>query len=303
MSNDYYVISGDSLRDVADSIREKGGTSAQLEFPNGWKNAIDDIETGGGSSVSAGDVWQDANGLVHLASEASGGDDVPDDGKTRIWIHIADETPDNRLTYYLGFTASKTNNTTVDWGDGTTETLGTTSAYSYPHKYPSGGDYVISMTVNSGTIWFGGSDSARIYGSSNNSNAYNWHRVNKLIVGNNVTKMDSSACQICNALYSVTLSNSVTSIGYNAFGSCPSLTSITIPSSVTEIASMAFAYARGMSEIHLKRFTPPTLGGSDAFNSTPSDCIFYVPRGYLSAYQQATNWSTYASKMQEEPQS
>ena len=303
MANDYYVISGDSLRDIADTIRTKGGTSAQLEFPDGWMDAIDNIETSGGSSISAGDVWQDENGLVHLSSEASSGDDVPDDGKTRIWIHIADETPDNRLTFYLGFTASRTNNTTVDWGDGTIETLGGVNAYSYPHKYPSGGDYIITMTVNTGTIWFGGSDSARIYGSSNNSNAYNRYRVNKLIVGNNVTKMDSSACQICNALYSVTLSNSVTILGYQAFGSCPSLTSITIPSSVTKIESSAFAYAHGMSEIHLKRYVPPTLVNSDAFNSIPSDCIFYVPRGYLSAYQQATNWNQFFSMMQEEPQS
>lgn len=314
MSN--YIVSDTSLGSVADAIRTKGGTSAPLEYPQGFIDAIDDIQTGGGAptiqslTVTENGTYTAPSGVDGYSpvtvNVSSGGDTpIPDDGKTRIFIHITDGTPDNRLTFYLGFTASRSNNTTVDWGDGTVEVLGEVNAYSYPHKYPSGGDYIITMTVNTGTIWFGGSDSARIYGSSNNSNAYNWYRVNKLIVGNNVTKFESSACQTCHALYSVTLSNSVTTLGYQAFGSCQSLTSITIPSSVTKIESSAFAYARGMSEIHLKRYVPPTLANSDAFNSIPSDCVIYVPysedHSILDAYKTATNWSTYASKMQEEP--
>ena len=187
MANDYYVVSGDSLRDVADKIREKGGTSAQLKFPDGWMNAIDDIEADSGS---IGNVWQDANGLVHLASEASGGDEVPDDGKTRIWIHIADDTPDNRLTFYLRFTASEANNTTVDWGDGITETLGSTTATNYPHKYAGGGDYIIVMTVNSGTIAFEGTSGGSgysIYGQR--SNNYNRPKIKRIIFGDDVTSV------------------------------------------------------------------------------------------------------------------
>ena len=33
MSNDYYVVSGDSLRDVADKIREKAVHPHSLNFP------------------------------------------------------------------------------------------------------------------------------------------------------------------------------------------------------------------------------------------------------------------------------
>jgi len=298
MSNDYYVVSGDSLRDVADSIRTKGGTSAQLEFPNGWKNAIDDIETGGGSSASAGDVWQDANGFVHLASEASGGDEVPADGKTRIWIHIADETPDNRLTFYLRFTASTANNTTVDWGDGTIETLGATYADNYPHKYPSGGDYVITMTVNSGMIYFSG---ASIYGAVNTANFYNRLRITQIVFGNDISSIGSSALIQCYSVTSVVIPDSVSSIESNAFQDCYSLMSITIPDNVTNIASSAFSNCFSMSEYHFKPTTPPTLASANVFNSIASDCVIYVPQGSLDAYKTATNWSTYASKMQEEP--
>lgn len=38
------------LGDVADAIRAKGGTSAQLAFPAGFVSAIGDIQTGGGGS-------------------------------------------------------------------------------------------------------------------------------------------------------------------------------------------------------------------------------------------------------------
>ena len=40
----YYATSGE-LGDIADAIRTKGGTSADLEFPTGFVNAIDAIST------------------------------------------------------------------------------------------------------------------------------------------------------------------------------------------------------------------------------------------------------------------
>ena len=54
------------------------------------------------------------------------------------------------------------------------------------------------------------------------------------------------------------------------------------------------------------RNTPPTLSNVSAFNNLPSDCVIYVPASdnhtVLEAYKTATNWSTYATQMQEEPQ-
>ena len=326
MSNDYYVVSGDSLRDVADSIRAKGGTSAQLEFPDGWMDAIDDIETGGGS---IGNIWQDANGLVHLP--VSGDDDVPDDGKTRIWISIAEGTPDNRLTFYLRFTASEANNTTVNWGDGVSETLGSTTATNYSHKYSRDGDYIITMTVNSGTIAFDGSSTSpycAIYGlrANGSKNEYNRFRITRVIIGNNVSRIGEYCFYFCTALSNISFTAGITSIENNAFSLCYSLNSmiipegvasiggnafdgaqglkvLTLPSTLTSIGASAFSGCYGMSEYHFKPTTPPTLAHSSAFNNIPSDCIIYVPQGCLSTYQSATNYGNIASHMQEEPQS
>jgi len=41
------------LGDIADAIRAKGGTSGQLAFPQGFVDAVEAIETGGGYSISA----------------------------------------------------------------------------------------------------------------------------------------------------------------------------------------------------------------------------------------------------------
>lgn len=48
-----YLTTTNELNSVANAIRAKGGTSAQLEYPQGFIDAIDDIETGGGSVTPA----------------------------------------------------------------------------------------------------------------------------------------------------------------------------------------------------------------------------------------------------------
>jgi len=54
-------------------------------------------------------------------------------------------------------------------------------------------------------------------------------------------------------------------------------------------------------EYHLLPTTPPTLANTNAFAGIVAGTKIYVPVGSLEAYQTATNWSTYASYMEEEP--
>ena len=284
-----------------------------------------------------GTMTIDENGTYDVSEYASaevsvsgGGDEpIPDDGKTRIWIHIADGTPDNRLTFYLRFIASVANNTTVDWGDGTVETLGSTTVTNYSHKYPSGGDYVITMTVNSGTISFdgtSGNSGYSIYGirTTSNDNYINRSRIERIIFGDDVTEVGGYACYQCVGLKSVSFLSKATTIGQYAFHGCYTLSSINIPDDITTINQYTFCYGYAltqliipedvtsiganafsncctMSEYHFKIATPPTLANSNAFTGINSGCIIYVPQGSLNAYKTATNWSTYASQMQEEP--
>jgi hypothetical protein len=112
-----------------------------------------------------------------------------------------------------------------------------------------------------------------------------------------VTSIGYGVIQSCYSLASITIPSGVTSISNYAFQSCYSLANVTIPSGVTSIGNGAFYQCTGMAEYHLLPTTPPTLASTNVFNSIPSDCKIYVPSASLSAYQSATNWSTYASYM------
>ena len=126
------------------------------------------------------------------------------------------------------------------------------------------------------------------------------YSITSLTMPDSVTTIGNNAFQNCYSLASLTIPNSVTSIGSSAFQNCYSLTSLIIPDSVTSIGDRAFYDCYGLAEYHLKPTTPPTLSSTNAFNGIPDDCIIYVPQGSLEAYQTATNWATYASRMQEE---
>ena len=122
-----------------------------------------------------------------------------------------------------------------------------------------------------------------------------------IAIPDSVTGIGDDEFATCYSLASITIPDSVTSLGVRAFQYCWSLASITISDNVTSIGGSSFKYCYGAAEYHLKPTTPPTLSSTTAFDSIPSDCVIYVPQGCLEAYQTATNWTTYASYMREEP--
>ena len=121
-----------------------------------------------------------------------------------------------------------------------------------------------------------------------------------ITIPESVTSIDGNTFFNCRPLASIAFPDGMTSIGGNTFFNCFSLASITIPANITIIGNYAFNNCFGMAEYHLKPTRPPKLSDANAFTNIPADCIIYVPQGYLGAYQNATNWATYASKMQEE---
>ena len=145
-------------------------------------------------------------------------------------------------------------------------------------------------------------DSVTSIGGSALSNCYS---LASITIPDNVTSIGGSAFNSCYSLSIITIPDSVTSIGGSAFYTCRSLASVTIPDGVTSIGSKAFQNCYSVAEYHLAPTTPPTLSDTNAFAGIVSDCIIYVPysedHSILEAYKTATNWSTYANRMQEEP--
>lgn len=117
----------------------------------------------------------------------------------------------------------------------------------------------------------------------------------------NMTSIGNSAFYNCYSLTNIDIPSNVTSIGSSAFNTCYSLTSITVPSNVTSIGDSAFQNCYGVAEYHILPTSVPTAG-TNMFKNIVSDCVIYVPRGKLTDYQNASNWSTYSMYMLEEPE-
>lgn len=149
-----------------------------------------------------------------------------------------------------------------------------------------------------------------VYDSRNNCNAIIETATNTLLVGSKNT----------------IIPNTVTSIGQKAFYAMrQSQLSIIIPDSVTTIADAAFQDSFGTIEVGrgvtsignetfagilttgainkinftIKATTPPTLGTGNFVKDFYSYVDYiYVPAESVDAYKTATNWSTYADRIQ-----
>ena len=97
-------------------------------------------------------------------------------------------------------------------------------------------------------------------------------------------------------LVSAKIGNCVTTIGNRAFASNNRLSAITIPSGITYIDDYAFNGCSGLQGILFEPFVPPMLGNY-VFNNT-NDCNLYVHCDRVEDYKSATDWASYASRIQ-----
>lgn len=126
-------------------------------------------------------------------------------------------------------------------------------------------------------------------------------KLTSVTIPNRVTSIGNNAFYGCRSLTNVTIGNGVASIGTDAFYNCDKLTSVTIGNSVTSISNYAFHFCDKLTSVTVLAETPPTLG-FDVFAQT-NDCPIYVPSASVDAYKSATNWSSYASRIQAIPNS
>ena len=266
-----YLTNDIELTSVADAIRAKGGTSDPLVYPDGFVTAIENIQTGSGTTPGTpGDItFYDYDGtivtswtLAELATKTAlpdypshnglfcqgwnwsladlkatnrkmnvGAMYITDDGKTRIYIRLEE----GRTSPMLGICPNGT--VTVDWGDGTTPdtltgTSTTTVKWTPNHVYAAPGEYVIKLTVDGAMGFYGDSLST----ASSAILRYS-------------SSNDNRNQSYQNCVQKIEIGNDVTSIGDFAFYSCQSLASITIPDSVTSIGQRAFSGCYSLSLI------------------------------------------------------
>lgn len=134
-----YLVNSEDLTAVADAIRAKGGTDAQLVFPGGFTSAIQALAAGGGLTISETnlhDASTDTEGyyLENGAEAAYSG-----------W-RVTDYIPIEAGVVYAFFNAMENNNNIIKGG--------------YSAKYNTAKEYigklkgsVASLEQNSATLW------------------------------------------------------------------------------------------------------------------------------------------------------
>ena len=299
------------LTKVASAIREKGGTSDSLVYPDGFVTAIGNIQTGGGSVAGTpGDItFYDYDGTIvtswtleELATKIAlpdypshdglvcqgwnwsladlkttnrkmnvGAMYITDDGKTRIYIRLEE----GRTSPMLGVCPNGT--VTVDWGDGTapdtlTGTSTSTVQWTPNHAYAAAGEYVIKLTVD-GTMGFYGGSFFSVGGAI-------------LLYSSNVS--DKRNYVYRNSVQKIEIGSGVTSIGTYAFDSCYSLASITIPDGVTSIGNHAFNSCYSLSSITIPDSV--TSIGTYAFRYSYSIASITIPNGVTSIVEGTFNY-------------
>lgn len=121
--------------------------------------------------------------------------------------------------------------------------------------------------------------------------------ITSIVIPSSATAINYYAFARCDDLTSVEIPSSVEFIGYRAFTGCIALPSITIPSSVHTIGGEVFLDCLELESVTVLRNTPPDLG-ENVFSNTSSSLTIYVPAESVETYKEATNWSSYASKIQ-----
>ena len=257
------------MKSVADAIRAKAGTTDLLAWPDGFKTAVEGIQTGGGggstSDVAMKDVnFYDYDGTLvasYTLAEAQALTTLPDgpthDGLTfQGWNWSLEKI--HALTRPMNVGAMYITD------DGATRLhirIATIGRMTVPL-------YIFQTVANGVTIdWGDGSAEETLVGTGNVNTTHTYAEPGDYVI----SLMPNDGCTLsfgansfsycvmgptgnngrvyCNMLQEIYIGDGVTSIDSSAFYNCYSIASITIPGSVTSIGSYAFSNCYSLASI------------------------------------------------------
>ena len=231
---------------VADAIREKGGTSNELDFPSGFVSAVSNISTEmkdvnfidydgtllysytaeefanlevmpeipAHEDLSATEWTYTLSNAKEYVSEYKCLDLSPSytyTGKAKtsvLYIHFDEDTPADLLTFGVRLKVTYGGSATIDWGDGSNnETETSISFVTHDHTYAEPGDYAIEVTVSSGYVYLGGGSSGyAVYGTASTDRIHVASRLRKVILGEGAKETGSYCFSNCYNLETIIIS-------------------------------------------------------------------------------------------------
>ena len=243
-----YLTTDTDLTTVADAIRTKGGTSAALEWPSGYVDAVDAIPTGitptGTISIAQNGTY-DVNDYASASVNVSGSGD---DGSLKGIIERTATTP-----------TLPSNLTKI--GDRAFYSYSSLALTSLPSGVTSIGTYAFYSCTSLALTSLPSSV------TSIGSNAfYNCTSLALTSLPSGVTSIGTHAFRGCSNLALTSLPSGITSIGNSTFSGCSNLALTSLPSGVTSIDASAFYNCESIPSIECDG-TITTLGNNSFIGS------------------------------------
>ena len=108
----------------------------------------------------------------------------------------------------------------------------------------------------------------------------------RVVIGNQVTVIGSSAFSGCKKLKKVTIGKKVRKISDSAFVKCTSLGKLTVPASVVNLGKNSFAGCRKLSKIQIKtKHLKKAAVGTGVFKGISAKAVIRVPKGKQNDYE------------------
>ena len=205
---------------------------------------------------------------------------ITDDGNTRIYISILDISKQFTIRCYKDANGTAT----INWGDGNTESITRVTNGNITHSYATPGDYKIVISVTEGKIYFAGSSSSNMFGST--SYVENETRAYKIELGSNIGSF-IQACYKCYGLQTINIPKYLTSFGTNSFNGCNKLKAVVIPDDCTVISASMFSSCYSLKKVLI----PKTITSIDksAFSNSQIPKRIIIPQGVTSIGNSALN--------------
>lgn len=167
----------------------------------------------------------------------------------------------------LYFSQTVTNGVKIDWGDGSdTQTLSGTGNVNTSHTYTEIGDYIINLEVINGTLGLGHNTYTYcVMGPTSNNGRVYCNMLQKVEIGNSVTRISGQSFYQCHSLVNITIPNSVTSMENQPFSSCHSLTSIIFPDSIGHLKGYEFRQCYSLKSVIVPN-SVTSIGSSMCYN-------------------------------------
>ncbi len=244
-------------KDSMDPTRGNGATTQWDEtyiaaegipgsYYSGYNKGYEDgLAAGGGGGENPGEGYDEGyqKGYQdgYAAGVAASGDNdgytlhPAPDGATELYIAIDAVA---LRTLQLCFCQTVTRGVSINWGDGTTETIAGTGPVYPEHTYAANGEYTIRLLPSDDcTLTLGGGTSVAksLFGNSSSIGTNTGCVLKKAVIGKNIPTVGRMAFVSAFCLEEVYISDGVETLGANCFQSCYGLHRVRLPNTLTTL--------------------------------------------------------------------